>query len=59
MGSPYDFQGDWSRMAQVIVHQSLKTQPGERVLLKTDASYFPELTEQIRIEIVKAGAVGE
>ena len=57
MGSPYDFQGDWSRMAQVIVHQSLKTKPGERVLLQVDSSFFPELTEQIRIEIVKAGAV--
>ncbi len=57
MPIPYDYQGDWSRMARLIVHQALQTQPGERVILHTDPTYFPELTEQVRIELVKAGAV--
>lgn len=44
-------------MAKVIVHTSLQTQPGERVLIHADPTYFPELTEQVRIEINRAGAV--
>ena len=57
MAPPYDFQGDWSRMAKVIVRQSLQTQPGEKVIIHGDPNYFPELLEQVRIEIVKAGAI--
>jgi leucyl aminopeptidase (aminopeptidase T) len=57
MAIPYDYQGDWSRMAQLIVHQSLRIQPGERVIIHADPTYFPELSEQVRSEIVKAGAV--
>jgi leucyl aminopeptidase (aminopeptidase T) len=51
------WQTDWSRMARLIVHQALQTQPGERVLLHADPTYFPALTEQVRIEINRAGAV--
>ena len=57
MAPPYDFQGDWSRMAKLIVHGSLQTQPGEKIIIHADPTYFPELLEQVRIEIVKAGAV--
>ena len=57
MAPSYDFQGDWSRMAKLIVHGSLQTQPGEKFLIHADPTYFPELLEQVRIEIVKAGAV--
>ena len=44
-------------MAKLIVHESLQTQPGERFLIHADPTYFPELLEQVRIEIIKAGAV--
>src|SRR2546428_6009033 len=57
MTIPADYVGDWSRMAKVIVHQSLRTQPGERVFIYADPTYFPELTEQVRIEVTRAGAV--
>ena len=57
MAPPYDFQGDWSRMAKLIVRGSLQTQPGEKIIIHADPTYFPELLEQVRIEIVKAGAV--
>lgn len=57
MTIPAHYEGDWSRMAKVIVHQSLKTQPGERVFIYADPTYFPELTEQVRIEVMRAGAV--
>lgn len=53
----YPFQTDWNRIAKLIVHDSLKTEPGERVLLHVDPNYFPELTEQVRMEILRAGAV--
>jgi leucyl aminopeptidase (aminopeptidase T) len=54
---PSGFQTDWNRVARLIVHQALRTQPGERVLLHADPTYFPELTEQVRIELTRAGAV--
>jgi leucyl aminopeptidase (aminopeptidase T) len=54
---PYDYQTDWSRMAKLIVHQALRTQPGERMLIHADPTYFPALTEQVRIEVNRAGAV--
>ncbi|MBI4639250.1 MAG: hypothetical protein HY731_01060, partial [Candidatus Tectomicrobia bacterium] len=57
MSIPYNFQTDWSRMAKLIVHDALKTTAGEQVLIHADPTYFPELTEQIRIELNKAGAV--
>ncbi len=57
MAPSYDFQGDWSRMAKLIIHDSLQTQPGEKIIIHADPTYFPELLEQVRIEIVKAGAV--
>ena len=53
----FPFQTDWNRIAKLIVHQSLATQRGERVLLHVDTNYFPELIEQVRIEILRAGAV--
>lgn len=57
MGIPRNFQTDWNRIAKLIVRDSLQTQPGERVILHVDPTYFPELTEQVRMEIVRAGAV--
>lgn len=57
MTSTFHYRGDWSRMARVIIHQTLQTQPGERVIIHADPHYFPELLEQVRIEIVKAEAV--
>jgi len=53
----YPFHADWSRIAKLIVHQSLRIEAGERVLLHVDPNYFPELTEQVRIEVLRAGAV--
>jgi hypothetical protein len=57
MPVPYDFQTDWNRIAKLIVHQALRTESGERVLLHADPTYFPALTEQVRIELMRAGAV--
>ena len=57
MAPSYDFQGDWSRMAKLIVRGSLQTQPGEKIIIHADPTYFPELLEHVRIEIVKAGGV--
>jgi len=57
MPIPYPYQTDWNRIAKLIVHQALKTEPGERVLLHADPTYFPELTEQVRIELTRAGAI--
>lgn len=57
LAMPIDFPFDWSRVAKLIVHQSLQTQPGERVIIHADPTYFPALIEQVRVEIVKAGAV--
>jgi leucyl aminopeptidase (aminopeptidase T) len=54
---PYDFQTDWSRMAKLIIHQALKLEAGERVLIHADPTYFPALTEQVRIEVNRVGAV--
>ena len=52
-----DFPADWIRIARLIVHQSLKIRPGERVIIHADPTYFPALLEQVRIEIVKADAI--
>jgi len=49
--------GDWSKIANQIVHNTLAVQPGERVLIWMDPTLLPELTEQVRIEIVRAGAI--
>ena len=57
MGTPYDYQTDWTRIAQLIVHDALRTAPGERVLIHADPTYFPALTEAVRIEMNRAGAV--
>ena len=54
---PLDYPCDWSKIARLIVVQSLKVQPGERVIIHADPTYFPALLEQVRIEIVRAGAV--
>jgi hypothetical protein len=56
MAIPTDFETDWNAVARIIVHQALQTQPGERVLIQADPTYFPELTEQVRMELVRAGA---
>jgi leucyl aminopeptidase (aminopeptidase T) len=44
-------------MARLIVHRALDTQPGERVLIHADPTYFPALLEAVRIEVNRAGAV--
>ena len=40
-------------MAKLIVRGSLQTKPGEKVIIHADPTYFSELLEQVRIEIVK------
>ncbi len=57
MPFPYEYPADWPRIARLIVHQALALRPGERVLLHADPTYFPALTEAVRIELVRAGAV--
>ena len=57
MPPPLDYPCDWSKIARLIVGQSLRVQPGERVIIHADPTYFPALLEQVRIEIVRAGAV--
>lgn len=57
MALPYRFETDWGPIAKLIVHGSLKTEPGERVLIHADPTYFPELTEQVRIECARAGVI--
>jgi leucyl aminopeptidase (aminopeptidase T) len=57
MGLPYDYQTDWTRVARLIVHDALRLAPGERVLIHADPTYFPALTEAVRIEVARAGAV--
>ncbi len=56
-GIPVEFACDWGKIARLIVHDSLKTQPGEKAIVHADPTYFPALTEQVRIELVRAGAV--
>jgi leucyl aminopeptidase (aminopeptidase T) len=51
------FETDWTRIARLIVHRSLRLEPGERVLIHADPTYFPALTEAVRVEIARAGAV--
>lgn len=57
MPIPCDYRTDWTRIARLIVHQALATAPGERVLIHADPTYFPELTEAVRVEVARAGAV--
>ena len=57
MAAFLDYPCDWSRIAKLIVRQSLETQPGERVIIHADPTYFPALLEQVRIELIKVGAV--
>jgi hypothetical protein len=57
MGIPYDYQTDWTRIGQLIVHDALRLAPGERVLIHADPTYFPALTEAVRIEIARARGV--
>ena len=56
-GIPVEFACDWGKIARLIVHDSLKTQPGEKVIIHADPTYSQALTEQVRIELVRAGAV--
>ena len=56
-GIPVEVACDWGKIARLIVHDSLKTQPGEKAIVHADPTYFPALTEQVRIELVRAGAV--
>jgi leucyl aminopeptidase (aminopeptidase T) len=49
--------GDWAKIADQIVNRTLAVQSGERVLVWADPTLLPELTEQVRIAIVRAGAI--
>lgn len=51
------YHGDWSKIANQIVHRTLEVQRGERVLIWMDPTLLPELAEQVRIEVVRAGAI--
>ena len=55
MPVPFDYQTDWTRIARLIVHDSLRLERGERVLIHTDPTYFPALTETVRVEVNRAG----
>jgi leucyl aminopeptidase (aminopeptidase T) len=57
MGIPYEYPADWTRVARLIVHDALQVAPGERVLIHADPTYFPALTEAVRIEVNRARAV--
>jgi leucyl aminopeptidase (aminopeptidase T) len=57
MAIPYEYLTDWARIAKLIVHQALRTEPGERVLIHADPTYFPDLTEAVRVEVHRARAV--
>ena len=57
MNSSPHYHGDWATMADQIVNRTLAVQAGERVLIWADPTLLPELTEQVRIEVVRAGAV--
>jgi hypothetical protein len=57
MGVPADYQTDWTRIARLIVRDALRLAPGERVLIHADPTYFPALTEAVRVEVNRAGAV--
>ena len=56
-GNPVEFDRDWGRVARLIVNESLKTQPCEKVIIHADSTYFPALIEQVRIELVEVGVV--
>lgn len=51
------YHGDWARIADQIVDRTLAVQRGERVLIWADPTLMPELTEQVRIAVLRAGAV--
>jgi leucyl aminopeptidase (aminopeptidase T) len=57
VGIPYDYRTDWTRVAHLVVNDALRLAPGERVLIHADPTYFPALTEAVRIEINRAGGV--
>ena len=58
-GAPVEYECDWGKIARLIVHDSLKTQPGEEVIIHADPTYFPALTEQVRIELVRADEIAD
>ena len=57
MPVPFDYQTDWTRIARLIVHDSLRLERGERVLIHADPTYFPALTETVRVEVNRAGGL--
>jgi leucyl aminopeptidase (aminopeptidase T) len=48
---------DFARWAKFIVRDFFAVQPYERVVLMTDPTYYPELTDAIRAELVEAKAI--
>jgi leucyl aminopeptidase (aminopeptidase T) len=57
MPVPFEYETDWTRIARLIVNQSLRMERGERVLIHADPTYFPALTEAVRAELARAGAL--
>jgi leucyl aminopeptidase (aminopeptidase T) len=48
---------DFKRWARFIVRDFFKVQPYEKVVMMTDPSYYPELTDAIRAELLEAKAI--
>ena len=39
-GIPVEFACDWGKIARLIVHDSLKTHPGEKAIIHAAPTYF-------------------
>ncbi|HSC26541.1 MAG TPA: hypothetical protein VLD67_04660, partial [Vicinamibacterales bacterium] len=48
---------DFARWARFVVRDFFAVQPYERVVLMADPSYYPELLDAIRAELLEAKAV--
>ncbi|MBV8565018.1 MAG: hypothetical protein JO273_06150 [Methylobacteriaceae bacterium] len=48
---------DWEAMARQIVHEVLRTERGERVILSADPYYGGAMLDAMRFEFQKAGAI--
>src|SRR5688572_1849906 len=48
---------NWSELARRCVHDTMRVQPGERVVIQGDPHRVPELYEAVRREVLTAGAI--
>ena len=48
---------DFARWARFIVHETLAVKPYEKVVLMSDPTYYPELTDAIRAELLDTRAI--